>query len=513
MAFVFSTPSLCKYGLTFVPHEKSFWFFVAYFLGKIYFNILTINILKKTKNKDSPKLEYVIRAMGKVELRNFRHYLESPLFNTRNDVLLLYEWLLDKSLENKAAAYAYIYADAPFDGQKMRLLMSYLQQLAEQYLAYLQWQKTPAAPELQLLKMVRERGLATHFNESLKTTKNMLERQPLRNGDYYIWRGEALWEEARFESEQNPSAKHYLTALSENADLLWAAQKLRYFCLHHAQRNFYKDTEALPLRAEVEEILLKGNLLRAPAVATWYHCLKMLESPAATEHFNQFKQLLLAEDRLFNRDEVHDLHLFALNYCIRRVNEGQRDFNRDIMDFYKDGLQKGYLLENGVLSRFAYHNIVAAGLQTREYDWVERFIGQYKSALERIYRDSAYSFNLARLEFARKRYDVLLPLLQNANYHDPIISLAAKSMALKIYYETGEYDLLDSHLEAMKNYIRRKTTLGYHRAYYLNLVKYTQKLMYLNWLDAKEVAALNDKISEEKTLHERDWLLEMLKRK
>ena len=38
--------------------------------------------------------------------------------------------------------------------------------------------------------------------------------------------------------------------------------------------------------------------------------------------------------------------------------------------------------------------------------------------LERSYRDSTYSFNLARLEFTRGRYDAVLALLQNANYYD-----------------------------------------------------------------------------------------------
>ncbi|MCC6410131.1 MAG: hypothetical protein IT270_00645 [Saprospiraceae bacterium] len=178
------------------------------------------------------------------------------------------------------------------------------------------------------------------------------------------------------------------------------------------------------------------------------------------------------------------------------------------MDFYKDGLLKGYLIENGILSRFTYHNIVAAGLQTREYDWVEDFINRYKNTLERTHRESSYSFNFARLEFARKRYEVVLPLLQNSNYYDPLLGLAAKAMALKIYYETGEYELLHSHLIAMKNYIRRKSMIGYHRTYYLNLIRFTQNLTDLNWKNKTAVAQLNARIREEPALTEREWLLE-----
>lgn len=457
-------------------------------------------------------MEQTLSALNKTETRHFRLFLETPLFNQRTDVQRLLDWLLEHPLEPREQTYGHVYPDAPFDTQKLRLVMAYLQQLAERFLALQQWQNTPGAPESDLVRAVRHRGLDGHFPEALKTAKQTLERQPLRNSEYYGRLGLVLWEEARFGSVREPSAVGYLEQLSNNADLTWLTQKLRYLCLLRAQQIVYKSDHTLRFRAEAEAMLQHHDLLQVPAVAAWYYCLKMLEEPESVDYFTHFKQPLLAEDQLFDTDEVRDLHLFAVNYCIRRVNEGQRSFFNDIMDFYKDGLRKGYLLDNGVLSRFTYHNIVAAGLQTREFEWVENFIGQYKNALERTHRESSHSFNRARLEFAQKRYDAVLPLLQNSNYYDPLLSLSAKAMALKIYYETGEFDLLHSHLEAMKNYIRRKPTLGYHRTYYLNLVQFTHKLVMLDWRNTAAVARLKEKITTEPALTEREWLLEQFRR-
>ncbi len=454
------------------------------------------------------KIEQTISAMGKVEIRLFRQFLEASFFNKRSDVLHLFEWLLENYLEPKEKTFAQVYPGAAFDVQKLRLTMSHLQQLAERFLAYLQWQNTPGVVEGDLARAVRHRGLDNHFPDVLKAAKTALDRQPLRNSDYYVRLGQVLWEEARYESVRTPSDVHYLQQLSHNADLIWLTQKLRYLCLHRSQQIVYRTDHTLQFREVVELMVQGSNHLSVPAVAIWYYCLKMLEEPESTEYFNLFKQPLLAQDQLFDADEIRDLHLFALNYCIRRVNEGQRSFFNDIMDFYKDGLLKGYLIENGILSRFTFHNIVAAGLQTREYDWVEDFINRYKNTLERTHRESSYSFNFARLEFARKRYDVVLPLLQNSNYYDPLLGLAAKAMALKIYYETGEYELLHSHLSAMKNYIRRKSMIGYHRTYYLNLIRFTQKLTVLNWKNPKAVMQLKASINDEPALTEREWLLE-----
>lgn len=103
----------------------------------------------------------------------------------------------------------------------------------------------------------------------------------------------------------------------------------------------------------------------------------------------------------------------------------------------------------------------------------------YKNSLEKPYRESAYHFNLARLEFCKKNYGAVLDLLQKANYRDVLVNLAIKTLLLKTYYELDEYNLLESHLHAMQNYIHRKRILGYHRANYLNIIRYTGKLLAL----------------------------------
>ena len=462
--------------------------------------------MKNSKNK----LEETLAVFSPSELRFFSDYLNNPLFNHREDVRKLQQWLLENELTERAAAFAAVYPGVAFDAQKMRLLQSRLQKLAEQFLALRQWLETPAARDFQLLRALRRRGLETQFPDALQSLKNSLESQPLRNSDYFLALGEVLWEEARFETLRQPSATVFLERLSENADLLWLTQKLRYMCLVRAQQLVYKTVHELRFREEIETMVRRYELLEVPAIGIWYYCLHMLEDSENEAYFTRFKALLLAHDSAFNADEIRDLYLFAVNYCIRKVNLGQRTFQFDIMDFYKNGLLKGFLLENGQLSRFTFHNIVGAGIQTKEYEWVANFINQYKNNLPRSHRESTFKFSLARLGYAQKQYEEILPLLQNSNYYDPLIALAAKALALKVYYETGEYNLLESHLEAMKIYIRRKSSVGYHGTYYLNLVKFTQKLIQLDPRKRPAREALKLKIMEEPALADREWLLTQL---
>jgi hypothetical protein len=62
----------------------------------------------------------------------------------------------------------------------------------------------------------------------------------------------------------------------------------------------------------------------------------------------------------------------------------------------------------------------------------------------------------------------------------------------------------------MRNFIHRKKILGYHRTNYLNIIKYTDRLLNLNRTDKKTVEQLKNMIVQEEHLTEREWLLEQV---
>lgn len=129
------------------------------------------------------------------------------------------------------------------------------------------------------------------------------------------------------------------------------------------------------------------------------------------------------------------------------------------------------------MGRFAYKNTVALGLTLGQADWVHGFIEQYKDALEPAHRDNFYHYNLARYHFSEKQFGQAMELLVQVGDSDLLLNLDSKVMLLKMYYELGEFDALDSLLASLKTFIRRRKELGYQKAHYLGIVHFTQKLM------------------------------------
>ena len=461
---------------------------------------------------DKSRLIQLLRSFSREEQREFRKFLQSPFFNRREEVISLFD-LLEKYLKTgkpmpeKANAYAAVFPDEPFDDHRLRMLMSQLFQLAGQFLAVRGFMANEASSLLQLGQVLRKRKLTAQFAQTAADLTSRLDAQPYRNPDFYQNKYLASLEKYRTAYDMREVDAAQLQSLSHELDTAFLARKLWQSCFllsHEAVSNVSYD---FGLLEEALSFAERSGALETPAIAIFYHCYRALTNPTEAAFFQNFKRLLLQHGSLFPAEEMRDLYILAINFCIRRYNAGSQAYLRDQFDFYKDGLRQGYFLTDGELSRYTYQNAVTSGLVMREFDWVERFIHDYRDKLAGSYRESVFSFNLARLAYEKKQYDKALPLLQLAEYKDLLLNLAAKTLQLKIYFELDEFDLLEAHLSAFKTFLLRKKELGYHRENYLSTIQFTRKLLEINPFDKEARAALREEIAAAKNLGEKEWLL------
>lgn len=457
------------------------------------------------------KLWQLLQPFSSEQWREAERFVQSPFFNRKAQLIRLLDYCKNiDTTPTHEEAFSAAYPNQSFDRIKLRLAMSDLYKLLLQFLAYQEWASQTAQAELLQAKALRKMGLNKLARQNLHRGYEVLESSDLRNTDYFQLKYEYLAENYVMDYHISPADASALPSLSETANLALLSAKLRQACLSMAHQSVYVSDVQLGFIELVIDYIQKADLLKQPAIGLYFHCFFMLRNKEEEDHFQTFKELLMTHGAIFTPSETRDLYLMAINYCIRKVNDGYESYFHQIMELYEAALAGEYLLENGQLSRFTYSNIVAAGLQTERYEWVQEFIFAYRSKLPRPYRESSFSFCLARLEYAQRNYDNALPLLQKANYKDPLLNLPAKVLLMKIYYELDEYDLLHAHLDAMQNYILRKRVLGYHRSNYLNIIRYTRKLVSLNFLDKTEVQKRRDAILKESILTEKKWLLQQL---
>lgn len=465
---------------------------------------------------ENTRLWQSVKTLSAREQNALRKFVASPYFNQRRDLQLLLDTLLASikkdQIPSQPEIWSVLFPDQSFQQVQLRLLMTYLQRLIEQFIIVETSLAEPTWGKRKLVEFWSQKGSEDLHQKALQKAEQSLSKGAVRNADYFFDRYRLSMERYRVNYRQRPEAGSDQQSVDWNFNVAFIAMKLRQSCLLLAHEQVYQRGYTTTLLEPLFAYIQEYELLEIPCTAIYWHGIQMLQNPEQEQHFQSFKKLLLETSHQFPKNEVRDLYLLAINYGIRQVNDGKPNFFYDIMDFYKDGIQQGYLLDNGKLSRFTYHNIVSVALKIDQSDWAEAFIAEWTPRIERAYRERMESFNRAKIAYYRQQYQEAIPLLQRSNYHDPLLNLGARTLLLKIYYELEEFEALHSHLDAFQTYLLRKPELGYHRANYRHLIHYTRKLLGLIPGDKKALESLQKRITSEKILTEKEWLLKQIEK-
>lgn len=465
----------------------------------------------------NPVLYDLLLTFDAPELRRFGKFVRSPFFTHRSEMERMYACLAacrykNKPLPGKALLFKKSFPEkAEYDDLLLRATMSDLRELMEEFLIWQKLRADEVRSKLALAAEYRDRNLGKFFLLTMKKVETRLADATVANADHLAQHLDFQLEKAHFQTRTVRAVELPLQEISDSIDQLYLAQKLRHACTQLSHQAVYKTKYDLGLLHSILAEVEPGGFLAVPAVALYYYCYRFQTEQPSLDFFQKFRTELRQNGRLFPDSELKNLYLLAINFCIRKLNEGNEPFIREGWELYREGLEQGFLLEHGRLSGFAFNNVVAFGIKLKAFREVEAFIQQYAEHLEPGQQEGFVSFNLARLEYTRRNYVAALKLLQTADFKDLVNNLIAKTILLKIYFELGEFDLLESHLDNFRSFVRRRDVSDYHRTNYTNIITLAKKLTALPPGNAPAKAALGAEIKATEILTEREWLLEQVK--
>ena len=464
---------------------------------------------------NNSRLIQLLKAFSSKEKRHCRAWIACPMHNQRQDVCDLYDFLWEMDLKDqyltKTIAWASIYPQVEFNDGKMRQIMHRLLLAVEDFLAYRQMKKKAGQSSLLLLESLQERKLFSLLDKSIKTTKQLDKKQVLQNWESlrYAYELETLHFGAA-EQQQRTSSLN-LQELSDALDIQYFADKLRKACLLYSRLVVFKMDYQPKMLAVVLEQVKELDYLKIPAIGVYYYCYQSFTATKNEEaHFQKMMDYLKDHAAAFPPQEIRELYLLAINYTIKKLNSGSEWHTEKAFELYKTGITEGYLLEDGVLTQFTYINMVSIGIRMQHYEWIEQFVHDYKNSIAKKYRESIFQECLAKLYYAKKEYEKAKELLIQIEVKDILRILSCKIILAQIYYETDEFDALESLLDSLKMYLRRKDVVGYHKENYINITHYLQKLVRVNPYDKSAKARLQAEIEQTPILTIKDWLLQQL---
>ncbi len=462
------------------------------------------------------KLVVLFKNLSAWEIRNLETFLQSPFFNKREDVILLFNYLEQETEKNsphlsKEKAFQFVFPNTAFDSKKIVMLMSQLFRLIEQFLAFSRIKDNETLVKMETTKAYRERNMEANFIKTYKDVKRIAAKKPYRDFKYLHLQYELELEYYHFIGSQIRLKKNNLQAVTNTLEAFIIASYLKQSCLMLAHQTVYEESYHTFFLKELITLLENNpHYLEFPAISVYYNYYKTITDSENEVHFKQLRDLIQKHFEKFKRAELRDIYLAAINYCIKRLNTGNPIYLEESFKLYQFGFDNSVLLENNMITKYTYTNAVAIAIRLEKYSWTESFINNYKQNLPFKSKDNIFIFNLAKLRYAQKKYKETMKLLVQFNSEDLYHNLISKTLLLKIYYELNEYTPLEALLISSQQYLQRKNIISYHKAMFRNFFNILKELLYLSNSDRQSKEKLKQKVIDTPILAEKEWLLAQL---
>ncbi|OWY20667.1 hypothetical protein BVG80_15190 [Sphingobacteriales bacterium TSM_CSM] len=470
----------------------------------------------------SNKITAILQTFSPQELKQFKKWLQSP-FHNEQAVLpqlfgLLYAELKKQGriASGKEQLWKKLHIGQPYSDVRFRRYCSDLTRQAEAFLSYQTYTANPMNPALDLLQALANRKLKPLYNATFDNTQQLQTHPQPQSAQtlHHQYRLQLMRHQLKQGAGRQGNWDILGNAL-ERLDEYYIAEKLKYYCnwLNYKmvlqpeqERSFWFTDHLITYLAQQPPPQLP------PLIAVYLAIAATLTHPEQHDNYTHLKKLLQQHAHLFDHNEAWTMYGYAQNFCIRQINSGNNTYLTELFELYADALQRGLIFTDGQLSPWHYKNMVVVALRLKAYNWAQQFIEEYRHRLPARFAQTAYIYNKAKLHFHKAEYGKVIELLREVAYQDVFYELDSKAMLLKTYYETEETEALLSLLASFRIFLRRKKGISeQHRTNYLNLVRFTEKLLALPAAANKDATdRLAAQLQKTRRVADANWLREKL---
>ncbi len=466
----------------------------------------------------SNKIFQTLVYLNEVERKRLLKYFRSPYFVQSKPLMALCEALLFEIEKgstgfDRQVVWQKLFPKDGYDDVNFRKYCSDLLKHTKAFMAHEVLSENSIHQAIDTLEFVVEHKIEPLYKGAIRDARDLMDAKPYRSLNHFrsAYRLERQYF-SMMEFDVKVDTRTNLEEISNNLDLFYWIEKLKISSSALSQRKTGNQDYNISFIEEVRIYLSTYPIEKVPELAIYFHSFMTLYEEEDVAHYYNLKRLLKQYGAMMPQKEVIELTDSALHYCTGKMNTGHRVFLQEYFDLFETTLEKGIFFQKGILATWRLNNIVGVSLRLGKFNWAENFIQTYHVYLSLDTRENTYSFNLARVYRYQGEFNKVLELLINVEYEDIGYNLISKAMLLITYYELQEIGTLLSFTSSFRTFLtRHKNIPPPRRLGYLNLIKYTRRLIRLNPLDKAAVAKLREEITREKaSTINHEWLLEKL---
>lgn len=296
------------------------------------------------------KLYSILEQFDKYEQNRCRKFLQSPYFNRDKTLINLFDFLVadinngKNGSSEKEDLWKQLSLENSYDDTRFRKYLSDLTKLVEDFLSQQIYENNQLQKASYLLQALEIRKLEKSYKSSIRNAKTALEKNFQRPATFYYYQYliEAnCYQLSGYDTKR--AERSNIEEVSNNLDNFYLAEKLRILCgvlssqtiAAHNYNIILRDTLIQHIEKNIESYKL------VPPVSLYYQIYLTIIEPNNEGHYFGLKELLNKYALLFPiQDAVNQFYVAAQNYCIRKLNQGNQLFLKEVVDIYKDMIKK-----------------------------------------------------------------------------------------------------------------------------------------------------------------------------
>lgn len=473
----------------------------------------------------------ILSKFAAKEIKEFGEFVSSPFFNKNQNVVKLYIYLRkyypefsDRKHLDKEYIYRKLYSKDEYNDGFMRTVIHNLGKLAEDYLCYINFVKDDMKRGLSLLEELNERKLEKIFLKYYSDVEEGIENTRYK-GPEYFYKRYLLQNEMEtymdWSKYKNKDFKNYtensVTYVDDELTSFYLARALNHyrFMLDKAEyENIKYDFEFIDYI--VEYLQTKDNYFKNKIKIKLHLYEILLSKTRDKKYYDALKDILITEKENLTHSDRYSLHNILQSYCIHMGYKGDQGYVKQRFELYKICIEQELYAasEHIYFDDLMYGNIGITAISLKEFDWVEKYIDEYKDKVSPDNSEVVVNFVDARLSFARGKFDETLKYLNNIKTIKHIqYKMPVKDLMLMTYYELSMLSQVFYQVDSYRHFLRNNkeyfADVRFDRI--SNFLKaFTRLAKVREKNNQTELLKLKDDVESSTNILEKTWILQKI---
>lgn len=478
-------------------------------------------IVKNDKIENN-KLLRLFKLLNKVETRRFKKLLQSPFFTTNSHLLKLYDYLIKYYPDfahpklTKALIFTYLFPNRAYNDNKLRMLLREFTRLLEDFLVIKEVRENEFERKKRLVNAYGQRNEMDLFEQGTFRLLEEMKAISIKDKNHFFEQQQLIQNLVYHPATpKTTSMINMQTDMMEYLEMHYWSNKTWLSCNLLSTKQFY-NIDLQDFEFQLENIPAK-YLLENASLSTFYQAFQFLKFPTDEGYF-QFKTTYLINIEKLDAFGKIDIYGYLLNYAVRRHNQGNLDFLKEIFDWNNIGLKYKLLVKGGRMDKAVFKNCCLTAIRLTAFDWVEKFIIEYQESLHENEKQDTIILCQANVYFYKKNYALLIETILNYRFPQFRDNVGVKSLLYRSYFElfltnASYLEVFVAYSHAFEKYLRRNEfstkNITQEHLKFIAILRKVAKLIHEKKWNTENQEKLKETILEEK-IALKQWLLERI---